>query len=672
MADSLGPLNRRLEAKATKLGPPHGFPSELREEPLAEGVFDVGYADPDTRLTAAQMGSAYVRRLTQSTRDLPAVTFERGREIAYYLFETNPLAKHILELIKDFVIGEGITCTATGEDETLRDKVQDVIDEFWTDPINDFENKLHKKILQIGLWGEQVYPVFVNPVDGSVRLGYLDPADVAEIIHHPENAELPIAVVTKSVPVWPKGSPVAPTVVAPALSEQRRYRVIHVDEDPNSEWFGRLVGARTDTSGEIIEEYLPAPNALPQKYAGSCFVFTINNVSNATRGRSDLLCLADWIDSYDQLLFNEIDRSLLMKNFIWDVTLTGADDNKVLEFMKRYGTAPNPGAIRFHNEQVTWNAVTPDLKSQDATQNADLILSLIATGAGAPKTWMNGTMDVNRATAVEVGVPGFKRLAARQKYVLGMIRQLVTYALDEAEKHGRIPRRQPKGGDKSSNLIAFRRAAASTVPPDPADNDDGPPVQVTDGGAKQVEYGPSNPAYLAPRGAGLKPEAWDFSVNAPELLQKDIQSHAQTLKAAAEALELLRAGGAIDLQVEQDAIALLMGQFGVEIDLEAMRERLEQEKAAEPTMTTMDVAQMIKNFAGPKAQPAQNEGEGGAVVGNVSEAPRIGPTVEDVIRRLEEIGHHPDPAFTVEKTVERDDDGNIVGVTERHVPAVRL
>ena len=105
-------------------------------------------------------------------------------EICFYLYDSNPFAHRILEMTKDFVVGEGITYKA------VDDEVQAVLDKFWNDPINGWDLKQGQKVLELGLYGEQYYPTAVNEVDGFVRLGYLDPQGVFEVKTDPNNVEI--------------------------------------------------------------------------------------------------------------------------------------------------------------------------------------------------------------------------------------------------------------------------------------------------------------------------------------------------------------------------------------------------------------------------------------------------------------------------------------------------
>ena len=471
---------------------------------IKESFSGVSGTDPDLNLTATQGGSFFYRRLTQTQRDLPSLTQERMLEIAFWLYQTNPLARRILRIVRDFAVGSGLVVSSNDIE------VQSAIDDFWMDPVNLMDMKLHSRVLELGLYGEWCSPISINPVDGKVRLGYIDSIEIADIVCDKDNVEIIQAIELKA-----KGGELP-----------KRYKVVSVDTDPQSKSYGRLIGAKTDKDGKVLTTYQELDNADHpigdgKIYDGTCFFFKVNSVTNAKRGWSDLLTLIDWIDGYDQAIFNEVDRALLLKSFIWDVTITGADDKAIVEYAKN-NPAPKPASVRYHNEKAKWEAVTPDLKASDTQTSSDLLLSYIATGAGLPKTWLNAMVDVNLATATALADPSMRELSVRQKYVRYIIEQIVTFVLDQAELKGRLKRRQTKKGT-----------------------------------------------------AGW-PEPWDFSINMPEMRAKDLNQIADVLNKVTQALAVARSEGAIDVELEQQVLVLLIEQLGVEIDLPSLKDRLRQ------------------------------------------------------------------------------------------------
>ncbi len=235
-----------------------------------------------------------------------------------------------------------------------------------------------------------------------MRLGYVDPLMIDEVISDPENCEVVREVRLKSTAGQPG----------------KTLKVIQVDEDPQSETHGHLVG--------------------------ECFFFKVNSVSNSTRGRSDLLSLADWLSGYDEFLFNRLDRVALINAFVWDITLKGLTQEEIDRWLKN-AAAPKPGSIRAHNENVEYKAVAPDLKAGDASSEAALIKNHILGGAGFPGHWFAEGGDVNRAAAAEMGEPTIKRLSARQRYFRYMIEHIFRFVIDQSIIHNTLSGNEDTG-----------------------------------------------------------------------------------------------------------------------------------------------------------------------------------------------------------------------------------
>lgn len=351
------------------------------------------------------------RRLTgDSLRDLAPVTQQRAREISAWLWQANLMANRIIELPLAFLLAEGVKLQVKDED------AQATLRRFWVDPINNMDIKLVKRVRELALFGEQCYPAFVNEISGAVRLGYLDPANIQEVITDPDNPEQPIGVIT----------------TRDKKGRYRRYRVIvNGPED-----------VFTQRTQEIRAGFAD----------GDCFYFTVNSLSSGVRGRPDLLAAADWLDAYDDFLFGELDRAKFLRAFVWDVSLKGADPDTV---KKRAGeiSPPGPNSVRVHNDSEVWNAVTPGLQAGDTSESARLLRNHVLGGSTLPEHWFGGGGDVNRATGDSMGEPTFKVFSMRQrdiKYVLEEIGRFVLRQKSIAEGNG-----EPDFGDASLAVEAI-------------------------------------------------------------------------------------------------------------------------------------------------------------------------------------------------------------------------
>lgn len=363
------------------------FFGEAIEAKVAERIKAASSADLDNEDTGW-------RKLTgDSNRNLSPLKQERMIEIVFYLWENNPFANWIIEIIKDFILAEGMPYEARHED------VRAALDDFWYDPLNRMDLYLEKYIRELFLYGELCLPVYVAEQTGKVRLGYVDPAQIKEVVTDPENVKMIIGIILKDS----------------AGQAGRKIKTIIPDD------------AETIIS--------PAARTLRNSYTdGGCFFFAINNVTNSPRGRSELLSVADWLDAYEQFLFDYADKWPLLNSFVWDLTVEGGTTDEINKHLKAF--TKKSGSIYGHNEKVKLSASTPDLKSIDAEAGARLFRNHILGGKSLPEHWFGGGGDVNRATSVEMGTPAFKALSSKQKYVKYIIETIFDYVIYGSRKAG--------------------------------------------------------------------------------------------------------------------------------------------------------------------------------------------------------------------------------------------
>ncbi len=271
-------------------------------------------------------------------RDLLPMNQRRMQDIAAYLWESNTLANRLIELPVAYILADGVKLKA--DDEII----QKLLTDFWEHPVNLMDIKLVKKVRELSMYGEQCYPTFVNEYSGAVRLGYLDPCLIATVVVDPDNAEQPIGIITN---LTKKGV-------------SKRFKVI-VNGAEEEMFTARTIAIR-DTFTD-----------------GDCFYFKINDLASGRRGRSDLLSQIDWLDSYDQFLFGELDRVQFLRAFMWDVTLTGANEEEVKQKAKSI-RAPKPGSVKIHNEAEIWKAESPSLESSDSETSAKLFRNHVLGG----------------------------------------------------------------------------------------------------------------------------------------------------------------------------------------------------------------------------------------------------------------------------------------------------
>jgi hypothetical protein len=411
------------------------------------------------------------RRLTGQdvNRDLSPLTQDRMNEIAYYLWENNPMARWLIEIAKDFILAEGLPYQAKEEE------VQKYLDDFWFDPVNRMDLYLEKHVREHLIFGELCLPAFVAKQTGRLRLGYIDTSQIKEVITDPENIKIIIGIALKDTPGY----------------DPRTYKTILPEE-----------------ADYVISK---KAQAMRRGYTdGECFFNAINNVTNSPRGRSELLTVADWLDNYEQFLFDTSDKWRLLNTFFFDLEVTGGDEKTIKEQINAF--VKKAGSVFGHNEKVKAEAKSPTLQAPDFAEGARLFRNHILGPFSYPEHWYGGGGDVNRATAVEMGTPTFKTLSSKQRYFKYILESIFDYQIER--------------GLKSRYL-------------------------------KMPEE-----------------KAYDYEVIVPELSVKDVGKYSTVIGQVSTSLAIAQDRQWIDRETARKIFGVVINYLGVEIDLQEMEKNI--------------------------------------------------------------------------------------------------
>jgi hypothetical protein len=345
------------------------------------------------------------RRLTSpnTIRDLNPMMHMRTQEIAFYLKSTTPFGKRIVEVISDYVVGEGFTPAAKDAN------VQAVLDAFWKDEVNNLDRAIRDWCDELTTFGELCITAIVNDVDGSVRLGYIDPQRIEAVEY---------GTLTSAAENGAQEDTAFPVAVRLRRrmdeAEARRLRIIRIDDDINSPTFGQLTG--------------------------DCFYLAINKAKGASRGLSELFALADWIDVFDQVIFDFADKVRFLNAFVWDYTVKGADEPQVEKFKKKLTqNPPRQGGVQVHNENVEIKPQTPALNGADMAETIRAIKLYGLGGIGLPAWFFADPIDANKSTADEMTGPTGKKLTERQNQLRSAVERIMAFVIQQAIYHGVLP-----------------------------------------------------------------------------------------------------------------------------------------------------------------------------------------------------------------------------------------
>lgn len=320
-------------------------------------------------------------------REVPWWTVEKARTYSVAAYRTNPMARAIIDTYTSFCVGAGGVSTLVSNVDVRR-----IVEEFWTDPRNRLTARQDLLLRDHMLMGESLLEMMVGQYSGVVRFSPLPTVRIADVSLVGGN------------PLWPDE-----ILLEQPGNDPRVLSIAAVDDQ---------TGLRTGDAQ---------------------FWTSWQAVSTDTRGAPFLMPVLDWIDSYDTVLSNLVDRTALARYLVMDVTVQGGQD-EVDAFVKNRGGThiPRSGSVEVHNESVTWETKTAQTGAYEDVKANQSVLTSVAAGTGLAKTWLAEPENSNRATAHTMAEPVRRRVAGVQKLWLDYQTELVRYAVDRAVAAGRL------------------------------------------------------------------------------------------------------------------------------------------------------------------------------------------------------------------------------------------
>lgn len=380
-----------------------GTPARLQEASVVNSY------DPDAHLGPFSGGTSYMRQILGDKiklverKELPPHVREKVQKVAGQLWDGSPLARRFIVRLVNYLLGDGISVQAKHDDEGTKKKIQAVIDGFWKDSRNKMNRRLPGWLMALEAYGELALTATVNPATGLVRLAYIGVSRILDVKSEDGDIEHLTELHLRKGAAGSDADPDVRQIVRPDESDPQAGKRV----------YGRLNGA--------------------------AFYWGINNLPDMVRGRPSQLVVADFLDADDQLVWNLLERTAFGNAFIWDITMTGADDDKITAWRRENGSPPKPGSVQVHNDKVTYEPKAVDLKSQDSVTQHDLLVGIIALAHGMPAMWFTAQNDPNRANGENLTGPTLKDMTAKQRQVREIISDLVSFVIDRAVALGILP-----------------------------------------------------------------------------------------------------------------------------------------------------------------------------------------------------------------------------------------
>jgi hypothetical protein len=346
-------------------------------------------------------------------REVPVWTREKARDYSVAAYRSNPMATAVIDTIVAFAVGDsGVTWQATNPE------VAEVVREFWTDPANRLGHIQEEAFRSQLLIGEKLYEMLEGASSGVIRFAPVEPSIIKDVVPHNGN------------PLWP-GKIVLPG--RDSEGEDRVWDVVRVNDDT------------------MLRE-------------GKAMFWTLmKTLDTDVRGMPFMMSILDWLDNYDTVLSNLIDRTALMRHLAYSVTVEGDQADVDAYVAARGGIhVPPSGTIEVHNETVKWESISAQTGAMEDTVANQSVLTNIASGSGLSKTWLAEPDGANRATSLTMAEPVRRRVGSMQNVWLYQQTELVRFVVDRAVAAKRLPE-MVKAHDPRTGVETEIRASEAVI-----------------------------------------------------------------------------------------------------------------------------------------------------------------------------------------------------------------
>lgn len=158
--------------------------------------------------------------------------------------------------------------------------------------------------------------------------------------------------------------------------------------------------------------------------------YAVNRPVGALHGESDLVPLLRWLARYASWLEDRARLNRFRNAFMYVVKSRYASEQERYARQQALTAAPpGPGSILVTDESETWDVIHPKLDSHEAGEDGLAIKKMVAAGAGLPLHFLAEPESSTRATAESAGGPTYRHFEQRQEFFCWLIADLARAVL---------------------------------------------------------------------------------------------------------------------------------------------------------------------------------------------------------------------------------------------------
>ncbi len=336
------------------------------------------------QLAAAETESSFAlgsRSLTDSERDRYQADREEILSQSLDAWRLNPLARRIVELTSEYVVGGGISISCSHA------PTAHFLDQFWNHRLNRMPIRAFEMCDELTRSGN-LFVLISTDSSGMSYLRSIPAKDIHKIAARENDIEQPVAF-------FPKGS-------LEDLDPQPYPAYDPLNDDPGK--------------------------AVMLQYA-------INRPAGAQWGESDLAPLLRWLSRYSSWLEDRARLNRYRNAFLYVVQAKFNSEAQRKQRQQALNAhSPKPGSILVSDENENWRVINPRLQSSEANEDGLALKKMIACGAGIPLHFLAEPESSTRTTAEAAGGPTFRRFQQRQEYFLWLLADLLQAVVERRAK----------------------------------------------------------------------------------------------------------------------------------------------------------------------------------------------------------------------------------------------
>ena len=307
-------------------------------------------------------------------------------------WRVNPLARRVVELTSQYVVGGGLGV------EAKHDKTNDFLQEWWQHRLNRMSVRVFEWCDELSRSGELFLVVSTDPA-GMSYLRAVPAADIQEIITTDNDLEQEVEIYEKPNYDVVEGEESERSMGEDGLLRGRKWKVYNEMEDSRSE------------SG-VFEPVM--------------LHYAVNRPVGGKHGESDLAPLLRWLSRYAAWLEDRARLNRYRQSFLYTVKSKFVNEaERQRRQAELNANPPSPGSILVIDESEEWSVIFPNLSSFEAAEDGLSLKKMVAVGSGNPLHFLAEPESATRTTAESAGGPTFRHYQQRQIFFLWLIEDLI-------------------------------------------------------------------------------------------------------------------------------------------------------------------------------------------------------------------------------------------------------